>query len=99
MPDNRALKGRTRPGSRTGRQRPRVLPTFALRSRWAGRQSEWTDPNRKRRVSMSTIVGSGEYRYRIVEDWAKLPDGWAFKEVAAGGGEKDDNGHRLKTRG
>ena len=32
---------------------------------------------------MSIIVGTGEYRYRIVEDWAKLPDGWSFKEVAA----------------
>ena len=26
---------------------------------------------------MST-VGSGEYRYRIIEDWAKLPEGWQF---------------------
>src|SRR5689334_564927 len=40
---------------------------------------------------MSTIVGSGEYRYRIVEDWAKLPDSWSFKEVAAVGVDKDDN--------
>ena len=40
---------------------------------------------------MSIIVGSGEYRYRIVEDWAKLPDGWSFKEVAAVGVDKDDN--------
>ena len=23
-------------------------------------------------------VGSGEYRYRIIEDWAKLPEGWQF---------------------
>jgi outer membrane protein assembly factor BamB len=40
---------------------------------------------------MSIIVGSGEYRYRIVEDWAKLPDGWSFKEVAAVGVDKDNN--------
>jgi hypothetical protein len=40
---------------------------------------------------MSIIVGSGEYRYRIVEDWAKLPDSWSFKEVAAVGVDKDDN--------
>ncbi len=32
---------------------------------------------------MTTILGSGEYRYRIVEDWAKLPDGWSLKDVAA----------------
>ena len=34
---------------------------------------------------MAIEVGSGEYRYRIVENWAKLPDGWSFKEVAAVG--------------
>jgi DNA-binding beta-propeller fold protein YncE len=32
---------------------------------------------------MPTVLGSGEHRYRVVEDWAKLPDGWAFKDVAA----------------
>jgi len=40
---------------------------------------------------MSIIVGSGEYQYSIVEDWAKLPHGWSFKEVAAVGVDKDDN--------
>ncbi len=40
---------------------------------------------------MATIVGQGDYRYRIVEDWAKLPDGWSFKEVAAVGVDKNDN--------
>src|SRR5882672_186072 len=40
---------------------------------------------------MSIIVGTGEYRYRIIEDWAKLPDGWSFKEVAAVGVDKNDN--------
>ena len=40
---------------------------------------------------MATIVGSGEYRYRIVEDWAKLPDGWSFKEVGAVGVDDKDN--------
>src|SRR5205807_10039238 len=32
---------------------------------------------------MSIIVGSGDFKYRIVEDWAKLPPGWSFKEVGA----------------
>ena len=27
---------------------------------------------------MPTILGSGEYTYRVVENWAKLPDGWVF---------------------
>jgi hypothetical protein len=32
---------------------------------------------------MATILGSGEHRYRVVEDWAKLPEGWEFKDVAS----------------
>ena len=32
---------------------------------------------------METILGSGEHRYRVVEDWAKLPEGWEFKDAAA----------------
>jgi hypothetical protein len=29
------------------------------------------------------IVGAGDYTYRIEADWAKLPSGWSFKDVAA----------------
>src|SRR5216684_1744029 len=29
------------------------------------------------------IVGSGGYSYRVVADWAKLPAGWVFRDVAA----------------
>src|SRR5476651_2600677 len=32
---------------------------------------------------MPIILGSGEHRYRVVENWAKLPDGWEFRDVAA----------------
>src|SRR5262245_33244159 len=32
---------------------------------------------------MTAILGSGEHRYRVVEDWAKLPDGWEFRDVAS----------------
>ena len=32
---------------------------------------------------MSIILGSGEHRYRVVENWAKLPEGWEFKDAAA----------------
>jgi DNA-binding beta-propeller fold protein YncE len=32
---------------------------------------------------MGVIVGSGDYTYRVYENWAKLPDGWAFGDVAA----------------
>ena len=32
---------------------------------------------------MPTILGSGEHRYRVVENWATLPDGWSLTDVAA----------------
>jgi len=32
---------------------------------------------------MPVIVGSGEHRYRVVENWAKLPDGWNLADVAS----------------
>ena len=32
---------------------------------------------------MSAILGTGEHRYRVVENWGKLPDGWQFSDVAA----------------
>jgi hypothetical protein len=37
------------------------------------------------------IVGSGDYRYRVDADWAKLPEGWAFKEVGGVGVDGKDN--------
>jgi hypothetical protein len=37
------------------------------------------------------IVGSGDYRYRVNADWAKLPDGWSFKEVGGVGVDSHDN--------
>ena len=32
---------------------------------------------------MPVILGSGEHRYRVVENWAKLPEGWELKDVAS----------------
>ena len=32
---------------------------------------------------MATTLGSGQFRYEVNEDWAKLPDGWSFNDVAA----------------
>ena len=32
---------------------------------------------------MPTILGSGEHRYRVVENWAKLPDGWSLTDAAS----------------
>ena len=37
------------------------------------------------------IVGNGDYRYRAIADWAKLPEGWSFKEVGGVGVDSRDN--------
>ena len=34
-------------------------------------------------VDTGVVLGSGEHRYRVVQDWAKLPEGWEFKDAAA----------------
>ena len=31
---------------------------------------------------MATILGSGQYRYEVDENWGKLPDGWTLMDVA-----------------
>ena len=31
----------------------------------------------------AVVLGSGAHRYRVVENWAKLPEGWEFKDAAA----------------
>lgn len=36
------------------------------------------------------IIGTGAFKYAVVEGWAKLPDGWTFKEVAAVGVDGKD---------
>src|SRR5215471_18108540 len=41
---------------------------------------------------MSAILGTDSFRYQVVDDWAKLPDGWALNaDVAAVGVDKNDN--------
>ena len=30
---------------------------------------------------MSVVLGEGDFKYRVIEDWAKLPDGWEFRDV------------------
>jgi DNA-binding beta-propeller fold protein YncE len=39
----------------------------------------------------ASVLGSGEHRYRVEEGWGRLPDGWAFKDVAAVAVDADDN--------
>ena len=36
------------------------------------------------------VLGSGEHRYRMVENWARLPDGWNLTDVAAVGVDSKD---------
>jgi len=36
-------------------------------------------------------LGSGEYRYEPVDNWAKLPPGWSFKEIGGVGVDSHDN--------
>ena len=42
-------------------------------------------------VASDIIVGTAPYRYRLIPDWAKLPEGWSFKDVAAVAVDKRDN--------
>ena len=37
------------------------------------------------------ILGEGDYRYEVHNDWAKLPDGWSFTDVADVAVDEDDN--------
>jgi NHL repeat len=39
---------------------------------------------------MSATFGSGEFTYAIVEDWARLPDGWRLGDVAGVGVDGSD---------
>jgi DNA-binding beta-propeller fold protein YncE len=40
---------------------------------------------------MSTILGSGEHSYRVVQNWAQLPEGFALTDVASVGVDSKDN--------
>jgi hypothetical protein len=39
---------------------------------------------------MTSILGAGKFSYEVAGDWAKLPDGWAFGDVAAVAVDKQD---------
>jgi NHL repeat-containing protein len=39
---------------------------------------------------MAAILGAGEHRYRVVENWGKLPDGWQLTDVASVGVDSKD---------
>src|ERR1044072_156927 len=54
--------------------------------RWRLQQSHETSGG----SGMSVVLGTGEHRYRVVENWAKLPDGWNLTDVAAVGVDSKD---------
>ena len=31
---------------------------------------------------LTTVLGSGNYKYKVIENWAQLPDQWSFMDVA-----------------
>ena len=39
---------------------------------------------------MATTMGQGQFRYEVVGDWGKLPDGWELNDVAAVAVDKKD---------
>ena len=44
-----------------------------------------------KKVSGMTVVGGGAYTYEPVENWAKLPPSWSFKEIGGVGVDRNDN--------
>ena len=38
-----------------------------------------------KKVSGLTVLGDGAFTYEPVENWAKLPPGWSFKEIGGVG--------------
>ena len=40
---------------------------------------------------MAITIGEGEWTYEVVENWAKLPPGWSFKEIGGIGCDAKDN--------
>ena len=32
---------------------------------------------------MPVEMGQGDHKYRVIENWAKLPTGWEFMDVGA----------------
>ena len=45
-----------------------------------------------------TIVGSGNYTYELIENWAKLPDGWSFGGVSAVATDSQDRVYAFQRK-
>jgi DNA-binding beta-propeller fold protein YncE len=42
-------------------------------------------------TNQEPIVGQGNYRYKVIDNWAKLPSGWNLREVPGIAVDKKDN--------
>ena len=47
---------------------------------------------------MPAILGSGEHRYRVAENWARLPEGWQLSDVASVAVDSRDRVHRRRIQ-
>jgi DNA-binding beta-propeller fold protein YncE len=45
-----------------------------------------------------TMVGSGRYRYEVIENWAKLPSGWTFGGVSAVATDSQDRVYAFQRK-
>src|SRR5499427_6870287 len=78
-----------------------VEKTFDVLAAARCRCRDWGWPNLLLRDKLPTdneqgsagmaTVGSGAYTYEPVENWAKLPPGWSFKEIGGVGVDQHDN--------
>jgi hypothetical protein len=91
LPESRFSRGRRFPvrgrGSSPKIRRIAVGEDCSALVRWIPSVSAHSE----RAAKMAIVVGTGDFKYRIIEDWAKLPEGWSFKEVGAVGVDKKDN--------
>ena len=60
---------------------------------WAGRTFCFVTsfPTGNEQGGGMATVGNGAYSYEPVENWAKIPPGWSFKEIGGVGVDRNDN--------
>src|SRR4051812_32398703 len=46
-------------------------------------RASWFSPCTRAPPMLPAILGSGEHRYRVAENWANLPEGWELADVAS----------------
>lgn len=51
-------------------------------SGWANSDGRFGAPASRYRTQVDRTFGNGKHRYRVIDNWARRPRGWAFGEVA-----------------